>query len=72
MRLLDGAKVQRLRKQAGFTTTNFAYLIGRTERQVRHYENGRYQPPIEVVERMAGLLHVPVEELYKPLTRTAA
>ena len=59
-----GANIKIARKTAKLSQTELAKRIGKTLSTVQKYEAGKTVPPLEVLEEIASVLHVPVSEIY--------
>lgn len=61
-----GKKIQRLRKEMGYTSQeSFAEAIGLSRTHVGHIEQGRKNPSMEVLVKIAKKLKTEVSELFK-------
>lgn len=63
-----GERLARLRKQAGYTQTEFAEKVGITQVLVSGYETDRNQFSAEMAVRFALALDVSLDELLHPKT----
>ena len=65
-----GQRLRRLRKKAGLTQVELAYLVGVHETTIRFWEADKYSTTTENVKRLAEALGVPQAELLEgsPLT----
>lgn len=61
--MLNGEKVKKLRKQAGYSAATLGARVGVTGRQIRRYEAEASQPPVGVAQRIAEAVGVPVSHL---------
>lgn len=59
-----GVKIQRLRKEHGYTQESFAETVGISRTHAGHIEKGRKSPSIKVLEKMARLFKIPLSELF--------
>lgn len=61
-----GKKIQRLRKKVGYTSQEkFAEALGLSRTHVGHIEQGRKNPSMEVLIKIAKKLKVEVSDLFK-------
>jgi len=61
-----GKKIQRLRKEIGYTSQeSFAEALGLSRTHVGHIEQGRKNPSMEVLIKIAKKLKVEVSELFE-------
>ena len=51
-----GANIKRIRKEKGLTQKKLGELCGIAESNIRKYENGKQNPKIETIERIANAL----------------
>lgn len=58
-----GENIKRLRKERGLTQKNLGELCGIAEPNIRKYENGKQNPKLETVEKIATALGVTAFEL---------
>jgi len=58
-----GARLAALREKRGLTQAALAELIGMTQQQVTYYERRARSPSLEVVQRIALALDVPISAL---------
>ena len=58
-----GQRLRRLRKKAGLTQVELAYLVGVHETTIRFWEADKYSTTTENVKRLAEALGVPQAEL---------
>lgn len=58
-----GNRLRNLRKKAGLTQPELAYLIGVHETTIRRWEWDKRTPRIEEVRKLASALHVPETDL---------
>lgn len=61
--MIQGDKIQKLRKEKGFTQAELAKEAGLSEISIRKYENGDRKPKIETLRCIAKALEVPLHEL---------
>ena len=66
--MLDGKKLQALRKDAELTAEQLGNAVGVSTSMILHMERGFKQPGAEVFCRIADRLGVTVEELRKRRT----
>jgi transcriptional regulator with XRE-family HTH domain len=59
-----GNRLRGLRLAKGLSQVDLARLIGRHQTVIGPYERDEYEPPREIVERLAGLLETTPEYLY--------
>ena len=60
-----GKRIQRLRKDAGYTSQeSFAETLGLSRTHVGHIEQGRKNPSMEVLIKIAKRLKIEVSELF--------
>lgn len=61
-----GKKIQRLRKDAGYTSQeSFAEALGLSRTHIGHIEQGRKNPSMEVLVKIAKKLRVDISELFE-------
>jgi transcriptional regulator with XRE-family HTH domain len=58
-----GRKIQKLRKSMGLTQEEFAEKLNISRTHMGHIEQGRKQPSLELLQRIAKKLGVKVNEL---------
>ena len=58
-----GENIKRLRRERGLTQKNLGELCGIAEPNIRKYENGKQNPKLETVEKIATALGVTAFEL---------
>ena len=58
-----GSKIQRTRKSQGYSQEKLAELIGVSRTHMGHIEQGRKSPSLELLEKIAKILRVKVNEL---------
>lgn len=56
-------RLARLRKEKGFSQAALAELIKVSATQIKRYEAGRAQPPLDVIRNLARVLQVSSDEL---------
>ena len=59
----SAAKLAALRKRKGMSQRDLAKLVSISQAQVAELERGRRQPTLEVADRIASALGVPLSEL---------
>lgn len=59
--VINSQKLKELRE--GRTLSDVAEQIGVTRQQIWHYENGKSDPSLPVLVKLAALYKVPVEDL---------
>lgn len=62
-----GRNMRRLRLTADLTQENAAVLAGVERAYWSEIERGTRNPSVDVIDRIAGALHVDVMELFRPL-----
>lgn len=58
-----GARLAKLRRDAGYTQVELADALGVTQRMISYYETQADPPPSTLLPELAGLLHVTTDEL---------
>ena len=58
-----GTKIKEIRKQKGLTQKQLGDLCGIADSNIRKYENGKQNPKIETLQKIADALEVPLAEL---------
>lgn len=58
-----GENIKRLRKERGLTQKNLGELCGIAEPNIRKYENGKQNPKLETIEKIATALGVTAFDL---------
>ncbi len=58
-----GKNVQKLRKSSGITQEKFAEYLNISRTHMGHIEQGRKQPSLELLQKIAKQLRVKVNEL---------
>lgn len=59
-----GENIRKLRRKKGLTQKRLGEICGIAEPNIRKYENGKQNPKLETVEKIASALEVPVLELF--------
>ena len=59
-----GKKIQKQRKEIGYTQEELAYKIGVSRAYMRYIEQGRNAPSLEVLEKIAKQLKMSMSELF--------
>lgn len=62
-----GENVARLRAEAGISQGSFALMVGVSRQYLIDIENGRANPTVDMLERIAGGLDAPVSILFEGL-----
>lgn len=71
-----GSRIKEIRKQKGLTQKQLGEKCGMYESQIRKYENGKANPKIETLQKIAGALGCTINELlngddtFKAVTNT--
>lgn len=60
-----GKALHKLRKEAGLTQMQFCMKSGIDLKYLSNIENGRRNPSLEVIERIAGTLGIKISEFFK-------
>lgn len=60
-----GDNIARLRVEAGITQCSFALMVGVSRQYLIDIENGRANPTVDMLERIAGDLDTPVGKLFQ-------
>lgn len=60
-----GDNIARLRADAGITQYSFALMVGVSRQYLIDIENGRANPTVDMLERIAGGLDTPVSTLFQ-------
>ena len=63
--MIDGEKIRSLRNALDKTTAEVAYSVGVSESMMRQIELEIKRPSVENLKRIADLLGVTVDDLYK-------
>lgn len=58
-----GKKIAKLRRRDGLTQAALGEKIGVTNKTVSRWENGNYMPDIEMLQLLAQVFHVRIDEL---------
>ncbi|APH15014.1 XRE family transcriptional regulator [Clostridium sporogenes] len=58
-----GAKIKLERKKKGLTQKQLAKQLGKSESIIRKYESGNVIPSIEMYEKIANILDVPIDKI---------
>lgn len=56
-------RIMQLRERAGLSRNELAEATGRSPKMIERYENGRVQPPADVLLKMASRLGATIDEL---------
>lgn len=59
-----GANIARLRTEVGITQGSFALMVGVSRQYLIDIESGKANPTVDMLERIAGGLDVPVRNLF--------
>ena len=59
-----GKRVQRLRKEVGYTQEELAEFMGISRTHMGHIEQGRVSPSLAVLEKIARVLKVKIGDLF--------
>lgn len=59
-----GKRVQKARKQIGFTQEDVADKVGISRAYMGYIEQGRNAPSLEIIEKLAKVLKIPIRELF--------
>lgn len=67
---IDPKRINQARLRAGMTQADVAYRLRErghkaNERSIRRWESGQHAPHANVVPDLAGVLNVPIEDLYQ-------
>lgn len=60
-----GKKIQKRRKELGFTQEDIADKVGISRAYMGYIEQGRYAPSLEVLEKVAKALKSPISDFFK-------
>ena len=60
-----GRKIQKLRKQAGFSQEEFAHKLGISRVYMGYIEQGRESPSLRLLMKIARRFGVKVDDLFK-------
>ena len=55
-----GTKIKEIRKQKGLTQKQLGDLCGIADSNIRKYENGKQNPKIETLQKIADALETPI------------
>ena len=58
-----GEKIKSIRKAKGMTQKEFADIVGLSIATIQGYEQGKYQPKIETIDKIAHALNIDISEL---------
>lgn len=58
-----GSKIKEIRQQKGFTQKQLGDMCGMADSAIRRYENGKANPKIETLQKIANALEVPLYDL---------
>ena len=58
-----GENIKRIRNERGFTQKELSKKIGTTQQNLAQYENGKRNPKIETIYKIADALEVDISEL---------
>ncbi len=61
--ILIGKNIKRIRKEKGLTQKKLGELCSMNEANIRKYENGKQNPKIETIEKIAKALETTADEL---------
>lgn len=59
-----GKRIQKLRKNAGFTQEELSEKVGISRAYMGFIEQGRYSASLEVLEKLAKVLRVKMSDLF--------
>jgi len=59
-----GKKIQRIRKEAGFTQEQLAEKVKISRAYMGYVEQGRYSASLDVIEKIAKVLKVKMSDLF--------
>lgn len=60
-----GANIARLRLDAGISQEAFALMVGLSRQYLINIENGRANPTVDILERIAGGFDTKVSQLFQ-------
>lgn len=63
MKLLFSANLKELRKSEGLLQRELAEKLGTTERKISYLENGKYEPDLQMLWKIADYFDVSCDEL---------
>lgn len=56
-------RLKKLRKEQAYTQQQLASLLGVSKSAISMYENGEREPELSIIQKIANILHVDMEEL---------
>jgi len=59
-----GKTIQKRRKEIGLTQEELGYKVGISRAYMGYIEQGRYAPSLEVLEKIAKALRIPLNKLF--------
>lgn len=59
--------IKECREKSGLTVKEFADLVGCNPKSINRYEKGTSQPSIQTAKRMAKVLNISLDELFRDL-----
>lgn len=59
-----GKRIQKYRKEAGYTQEDLAEKVGISRAYMGFIEQGRYSPSLEILEKIAKRLKIKLSELF--------
>ncbi len=65
--MTTGENIKRIRKEKGLTQKKLGELCGISESNIRKYENGKQNPKIETIEKIANALNVQIIDIMPQL-----
>ena len=65
-KVFDASKMRELRKERGLTQSKLAKLSGLSLSAIQGYEQGRYEPKFDAIDRISRALGSSFRELYDP------
>lgn len=63
MKIQFSANLKSLREAAGLRQADLAQLLNTTQRKISYWENGKIEPDIESLWKIADIFHISVDEL---------
>ena len=63
-----GKKIKQLRKERNITQSELGKRMGISQQQIVQYENGRLNPKLETLHRIADALQIPHSMLYNDIS----
>ena len=63
-----GKKIKQLRKERNITQSELGKRMGISQQQIAQYENGRLNPKLETLHRIADALQIPHSMLYNDIS----